>query len=380
MDAAAGFALTDRGPFDRVVRPAKPIALRAILLALFAWLPLLILALVAQRTGTEPRISFFNDLGVHVRFLIVIPLLILMEIPIGQRTRTVANTFVTSGLVRPKDRATFEDIAARTSRRADSTVVEILLLVAAVVSLSLMVKRLLNDGHVFWFEHVENGVEHLSPAGWWYVIMAPVVGFLFLRWLWRYATWCWFLKKVSKLDLHLVATHADRAGGLGFVNLGQNSFAMLPLAASCVVAAAVGTDILQAGAKLMDYKTPLIAFVVASIVVGMIPFPIFFKTLARTKREALVEYGKLSTRYSQAFEGKWMGDGDKSEELLGSGDFQSLADLGGAYERLDSMRATPLDKRTAIAFALTAILPMLPLALTVMPLKEIVKVLMKALV
>jgi hypothetical protein len=317
---------------------------------------------------------------VHVRFLIVIPLLILMEIPIGQRTRTVANTFVTSGLVRSKDRETFEDIAARTSRRADSAVVEILLLVAAVVSVSLMVKRLLNDGHVFWFEHVENGVEHLSPAGWWYVTMAPVVGFLFLRWLWRYATWCWFLKKVSKLDLHLVATHADRAGGLGFVNLGQNSFAMLPLAASCVVAAAIGTDILQAGASLMSFKNALVAFVVVSIVVGMIPFPIFFKTLARTKREALVEYGKLSTRYSQAFEGKWMRDGDKSEELLGSGDFQSLADLGGAYERLDSMRSTPLDKRTAIAFALTAILPMLPLALTVMPLKEIVKALMKALV
>jgi len=75
-----------------------------------------------------------------------------------------------------------------------------------------------------------------------------------------------------------------------------------------------------------------------------------------------------------------MHDGAESSELLGSGDFQSLADLGGAYERLDSMRSTPLDKRTAIAFAASAALPMLPLVLTVMPLKEIVKVLMKAVV
>jgi len=93
-----------------------------------------------------------------------------------------------------------------------------------------------------------------------------------------------------------------------------------------------------------------------------------------------VDYGKLSTRYSQAFETKWMNDGDDDSELLGSGDFQSLADLGGAFERLDAMRTTPLDKRTAIAFAAAAALPMLPLVLTVMPLKEIVKVLMKAVV
>lgn len=380
MDAATDFALTDRGPFDRVVRPAKPIALRAILLALAAWLPLLVLSLAARRAGPDPRISFFDDIGVHVRFLIVAPLLILAEIPIGQRTRTVAQTFLGSGLVRPADRGRFDEIVRRVTRRVDSVVVEVVLLVVSVVSTSLMVQRLLHDGVVFWFEHVENGVEHLSPAGWWYVVMVPVVGFLFLRWAWRYATWCWFLKKVSKLDLHFVATHADRAGGLGFINLGQNAFAALPLAASCIVAASAGTEILQAGATLMGYKNALIAFVIVSIIVGMLPFPIFFKSLATAKRAALVEYGKLSTRYSQAFEGKWMHDGAGSEELLGSGDFQSLADLGGAYERLDSMRASPLDKRTVIAFAVAAIVPMLPLVLTVMPLKEILKVLMKAMV
>ena len=380
MDAATDFALTDRGPFDRVVRPRRPIALRAILLALLAWVPLFVLSLVARRAGPDPRISFFDDIGVHVRFLVVVPLLILAEIPIGQRTRTVAQTFLSSGLVRPADRGKFDAIVKGLTRRVDSVLVEIVLLVVAVLSTSLMVRNLLHDGVVFWFEHVENGVEHLSPAGWWYVTIVPVVGFLFLRWVWRYATWCWFLRKVSRLDLHLVATHADRAGGLGFINLGQNTFASIPLAASCIVAASAGTEILQAGATLMGYKNALIAFVVVSILVGMLPFPIFFRSLARTKRQALVEYGKLSTRYSQAFEGKWMQDGAGSDDLLGSGDFQSLADLGGAYERLDAMRAAPLDKRTVIAFAMAAILPMLPLVLTVMPLKEILKVLMKAMV
>jgi len=315
-----------------------------------------------------------------VRFLLVIPILILAEGPIGERTRTVVRTFLTSGLVRPEDRGRFREIVANAVRRLESAVVEIVIVVIAVLAVSGMVRHLLNDGVLFWFEQGVPGDEHLSPAGWWYVIMTPVLGFLFMRWVWRYLTWCWFLRKVSKLDLHLVATHADRAGGLGFVTLGQNSFAAVPLAASCVVAAAIGTDILQAGASLMTFKNALIAFVVVSILVGFSPFAIFLKPLARAKRAALVEYGKLSTRYSQAFETKWMNDGDDDSELLGSGDFQSLADLGGAFERLDAMRTTPLDKRTAIAFAAAAALPMLPLVLTVMPLKEIVKVLMKAVV
>lgn len=377
---ATDFSLTDRGPFDRVMRPRKPLILRAVLLALFAWLPLLVLALMARGEGPEPRISFANDIAVHVRFLLVVPLLILAEGPIGERTRKVANTFLSSGLVRPEDRGRFLEIVKKTSRRLESTLAEVAVLVLAVLAVSSMVRKLLHDGVVSWSEHVEGGVEHLSPAGWWYVVMTPVVAFLFLRWVWRFATWCWFLRQVSRLDLHLVATHADRAAGLGFVNLGQNAFAAIPLAASCVIAAHVGTEILQTGTELGTYKHALIAFVVMSILVGMLPAPIFFKTLARTKRAAQVAYGDLSARYSQAFEAKWMSGEPGSEELLGSGDFQSLADLGGAFERLDAMRPSPLDKRTAIAFALAAALPMLPLVLTVMPLNDIVKMLMKAVV
>ncbi|HJQ99799.1 MAG TPA: hypothetical protein VJ826_15900 [Candidatus Polarisedimenticolaceae bacterium] len=379
MEAAPDFTVVDHGPFDKVVRPRRPLILRAIVLALLAWIPLLALSLLS-REESGASVTFFHDIAIHVRFLLVVPLLILAEVPIGQRTRTVAQTFLRSGLVRPADLERYREILAKASRRLESAVPEIVMVVLAVASVSAMVRGLLNDGVLYWFEQGTPGNEHLSPAGWWYVVMTPVVGFLFMRWIWRYAIWCWFLKKTSQLGLHLVATHADRAGGLGFVTLGQNTFSMIPLAASCVVAASVGTDILQAGASLMSFKNALIAFVVVSVLVGFSPFAIFLGPLKRAKRAALVEYGNLSTRYSQAFEAKWMHDGADSSELLGSGDFQSLADLGGAYERLDAMRSTPLDKRTAIAFAIAAALPMLPLVLTVMPLKEIVKVLMKAVV
>jgi hypothetical protein len=56
--------------------------------------------------------------------------------------------------------------------------------------------------------------------------------------------------------------------------------------------------------------------------------------------------------------------------MLGSGDIQSLADFGASFERLNGVRNPAFDKGTALAFALSAAIPMAPLVLTVMPLSE----------
>jgi hypothetical protein len=66
------------------------------------------------------------------------------------------------------------------------------------------------------------------------------------------------------------------------------------------------------------------------------------------------------------------------ESMLGSGDIQSLAAIGGSFERVDGMRTVPFDRKTVVVFAAAAAAPMLPLLLTVMPFKEMVKLLVKA--
>ena len=178
-----------------------------------------------------------------------------------------------------------------------------------------------------------------------------------------------------------MGSHPDRAGGLGFVNVGHTSFSALPLAASCMLASRVATEVLQLGVPLRTFQLPLLSFVVLSLGVGTLPLPIFARNLARTKRRRLIAYGKLATRYVQEFEQKWLDGGAPADEtLLGTGDIQSLADIGGSFERLATMKVTPLDRHTVLAFALASIVPLLPLALTVMPLDEIVKVLLRALV
>ena len=72
------------------------------------------------------------------------------------------------------------------------------------------------------------------------------------------------------------------------------------------------------------------------------------------------------------FERKWVKDGGATDGLLGTGDIQSLADLGNGYELAKKMRVVPMELRDFIAMAIPGI-PALPLAATVMPVSEILK-------
>ena len=81
-------------------------------------------------------------------------------------------------------------------------------------------------------------------AGLWYwLVCLSLFRFLMFRWLWRVALWWCFLWRVARLDLHLVATHPDGAGGLGYLEVAQTYFAPLVLAVSAVMSAAFAEEI-----------------------------------------------------------------------------------------------------------------------------------------
>ena len=69
----------------------------------------------------------------------------------------------------------------------------------------------------------------------------------------------------------------------------------------------------------------------------------FAPQLARTKRTGLREYGTLAQRYVREFDTKWLRGGAPADEtLIGSGDVQSLADLGNSFEVVRTMRVVPV--------------------------------------
>jgi hypothetical protein len=105
------------------------------------------------------------------------------------------------------------------------------------------------------------------------------------------------------------------------------------------------------------------------VLIVLAPLLVFSPQLGRVKRAASREYGALAQRYVREFDTKWIRGGAQTDEsLLGSGDIQSLADLGNRYEVIKEMRWIPFNFRTVLQLAVTTLVPVLPLTLTMIPL------------
>jgi len=103
------------------------------------------------------------------------------------------------------------------------------------------------------------------------------------------------------------------------------------------------------------------------------PLLMFTPQMARAKRKGLAKYGLLAQRYVESFEQKWvLGDAETSQELLGTGDIQSLADLGNAYSVVREMRCVPFGLEDITRLAAATAAPLLPLLLTIFSPEELI--------
>ena len=74
------------------------------------------------------------------------------------------------------------------------------------------------------------------------------------------------------------------------------------------------------------------------------------------------------------FDAKWVGvNGGTDEPMLGSGDIQSLADLGNSFAVIQDMRMVPVTRQAMFQLAAATLAPLVPLLLTLMPLEELLK-------
>ena len=215
----------------------------------------------------------------------------------------------------------------------------------------------------------------LSFTGIWFIYVSlPVFQFLLLRWYFRLFIWMRFLWQVSRIDLSLVPTHPDRVGGLGF--LANSAFALMPLAVAhgALLSGWIASRIFHLGAALPDFKIEIAIFVIIIQVVVLGPLLVFAPRLAEAKRTGLREYGTLAERYVREFDTKWLrGAAPAEEPLVGSADIQSLADLGNSFEVVRTMRIAPVTRDAVIQLAVLTLPPIVPLALTMMPLEELLK-------
>jgi hypothetical protein len=380
-----GFSLTEGGPGTAFMKRLRLIhpemgagsARTALILTALIWFPLCVLCLIQGLAFSGVKLPFFYDLAAQIRFLLAVPVLVLADIPVGARLRQVVQHFLAAGLIREQDLTKFGGIALDTLRFRDARAAGIAVLVLAYAATFNAVSGFTLQSGSTWFK-AEPG-HGLTLVGYWYALVAlPIFQFLVFRWVYRMLVWSRFLWKVSKLDLLLTPTHPDTAGGLAFVGKGLIPFGVILFALSAVVSSAIASRVLFSGGRLEDYQWSYVALFVVFLVIFAGPILIFVPKLVALKQRGLMEYGTLGSHYTQAFHRKWIEETEPSKEpMLGTGDIQSLADLGNSFEVIRKMRIVPVELSDFIAMVLPGLIPAPPLAATVMPLGDIIKGLLK---
>jgi hypothetical protein len=350
---------------------------RIVVIALFSWLPLLVLsALEGKALGGTTGVPFLLDLEVHVRFLVVIPLLIGAEIVVHQRMRFVVKGFLGRHLIPENAMTRFHAAIASVLRLRNSVLAE-LILFALVYFVGILVvwRHYVALDAPTWYATSSVEGSKLSFAGMWFgYVSMPIFQFLLCRWYFRFFIWARFLWQVSRIDLNLVCTHPDRVGGLGFLSDTVYAFIPLLIAHGALLAGLLGDRIFHLGAKLPDFLLEILVLVIFLMCVVLGPLLVFAPQLAYAKWMGLREYGDLAQRYVREFDSKWLRGGAPADELLvGSSDIQSLADLSNSFEVVRTMRVAFFTKETILTLTAATIAPLAPLVLTLMPLEDIVK-------
>jgi hypothetical protein len=382
LDEQPDFSLVLGGMLFRLFRRAhlsgeglELMRRRVLVITCVVWVPMLLLsAFEGHALGGASEVPFLHDIEAHVRFLVALPILIVAELIVHLRICPVVRQFVERRIVVPEEIPKFHAAIDSTQRARNSLIGEVALLVL-VYTLGLWVwQSRIALGAASWYAIPAGGQLHLTLAGYWYVFVSlPISQFILLRWYLRFFLWFRFLWRVSRLNLRLIPTHPDRAAGLGFLGTATYAFGPILVAQGALLAGLIASQIFYAGQNLLSFKMQVGGFVAFFIVIILSPLFVFTPHLVRAKRRGLRDYGRLASRYVHGFEEKWVhGGASADEELLGSGDIQSLADLGNSFTVVQEMRPVPFGLMDLARLAVVTLAPLVPLTLTIFSLEELV--------
>jgi hypothetical protein len=352
---------------------------RAIFYALLAWLPIMMWAAATGHLWTGPSGEhLLQHYGVHVRCLIAIPLLILGEAQLHQTFLRLVPQLRDGGLVAPAMEDAFERLIARVRRLRDVALPWIFLIGAAVAW------TIADDwkGHTDEMSWAVDSGGGLGFGGVWFAYVArPIFLALLLGWLWRLVLVTYLFFRLGKLNLSLVPTHPDRAGGLGFVEMLPAGFSLVTLALSAVFASQWAHQILHHGVTFESLKLPIAALVVGWACVLLLPLLAFAPLLAATKRSALASYSSLIAQQGRLVHRRWiLREQVEDTPLLDAPEIGPVADASVLYDAVRSMRPVPIGKRAILAIALPLAVPLLVMAALQVPLGEMLGKLVKVLI
>jgi hypothetical protein len=350
---------------------------RALFWSLLAWLPIAAWAAWTGRavtpTSGEPLLAHF---GIHVRFLVAIPLLIFAESAVHGMCARLLPRLVTTGIVPPEELPALQALVQRLARLRDSVLPRIAIL--GIVLAGVTVSGLLHGAHeIDWAKEPGESRAHGLGAWWFLYVARPIFLTLLLGWVWRLVL---LFGGIARLRLSIVPTHADRTGGLGFLVGFPVAFAPVVLALSAVTAAMLAHDVVHHGVSVKTLHLQMAAFAVTVVIVFLLPMLAFAGALSRAKRQALLDYGALVGQHGRLVHQRWIeGKRIGEQQVLDAPELGPVADVATLYSAVVAMHTVPLSKASVVPLALAAAIPMLVVLGLEVPIGQLLANVVKAL-
>ena len=355
---------------------------RALFWSMLAWLPLVIWSAVTghlKLTGSDE--SILMHYGVHVRGLVAIPLFILAEAMLNQTTQRLVPYFAESGLIRAEDFQGFRKLLLDLKHLRDS--VFPWLVIGGIILARVTLPLADTESHeLSWASQGSaSGSLEYGFGGWWFLyVTRSIFMVLSLAWLWRLILLGILFFRVARLNLCLVPSHPDGLGGLGFLEQMPKAFAPVVFALSAVIAAKWGHAVVYHQQPVVELKMLMIGYMVAVLVIFLAPYFAFAGVLASARKQALLDYGKLVGQHGRLVRRRWiLGESVGKQSLLEAPEIGPVADTAAIYEAVQNMRTLPIGKKSLMAVAIPAAIPLLALMSVQIPIKDIVMTLLKTL-
>jgi hypothetical protein len=344
------------------------------------WLPLVLYALWQRRllpgTVAEP---LFQHFGIHARFLLALPLLLVAESSSDAALRRVLPQFVSRGIVDETLRPAFRSILERASRLRGSRTALLGMIAVVAIGTTFGWERG-EDMHELAWEIGAGGERHFG-ALWFSFVSRPIFLLVLVAWVWRLALLAWMFSRIAALELRLAPTHPDRTAGLGFLEQLTVGLAPLLFALAVPIAGRWGHDAMYHGLDVHTLKVPAAALVVVLAGVALAPLLAFAPRLRKVRRESLAAYGALLAEHGQLVERRWIRrETVEDHGLLSAPEIGPVADTVALYEVIAKMRTVPVGRQSLVPVVLASALPLIPVFAMQIPLKEIAKKLLAPLI
>ena len=348
---------------------------KVIFFSALTWLPLFIITLI-QNNAINPEITmpFLKDYESYGRFLISIPAIFIAEKFINLQTSSSLVHFVESGIISENNVGEYESLLNKYRKLSDSKSLQVVIFIISTLNIFL-VKTFWGSLMDFTSWKYDTAGDSITAAGYWYMIISlPVLKYLIFRLFCKFLLWTWFLIKISRMNLNLIAIDPDKSGGLGFLGIVQSSFGFLGFAQAAIASSEVANQVIYNGVPIEDYRFSLLVIPIV-VIVYLSPLFYFSRKLGKLKLDGIMIYSTLTHKYSKLFEDKWIRGNNinDNESILGSGDIQSLADIGATYEVVENIRVIPINLNIFLFMLIMVTIPFIPLLFLKFNIKQILE-------